>query len=576
LMKLKWTLARFVLAATPLLSILLWKPTIGGYVRAALWFTATFIPFYILRWPKILDGDGEGIAGAWGLKATCKCYSSPPPPMFPGRGVVSISNEGYETKICTYTTYALRPPQVEGELPRGGRSCGPGFKAGGKPLPPPLAASRVTHTDITADVVAVAWDAEGKAASIYLRGHDTVRIPRLLRPPTADNPYIEYEARLKYFSAARELAYTLLSRAKPRPSQGIRIGLDEQGREYRIPLTHMGVFGSTGCGKTSLLALLAERLAEKGYRTWIVDPYGEYTGLKSFQVLYTTPDPFELKSPEEITDLLETTSMIVFGPERGAYSPIVRQILLQTLRNSGNLKQAIAELERSIATSNRQDIISAAAAALRRLEPLRRIKWMKPGREIPDRAVFDISLLNPMARTLAANAIIEKAWETGNTVVLIDEAGSLARAVGQGYVAIPALEKVLTLGRSRRTYIVLADQYADRLPYALLGQMTKIWMRTNPPVPRSAPEDIRDILPRLARGEALINGTLVKIDPPPKLKSKVAAVVDKVSLEELEAFLQGTAAEEVKIKLWILGLAKGSELTRLGKRVYSALKSRVE
>lgn len=47
-----------------------------------------------------------------------------------------------------------------------------------------------------------------------------------------------------------------------------------------------------------MLALLATRLAERGYAVWIIDPYGEYD-FEGFETLYSVPDPFYKKDPDK-------------------------------------------------------------------------------------------------------------------------------------------------------------------------------------------------------------------------------------------------------------------------------------
>ena len=537
----------------------------GSTIRAVILATLSATLAYLLvakKWPKILDEDGEGIAGVWGLRAVCRKYSRPPPAYFSGRHLTAVGNEGYETKVCIYAYYLLKPPRIEEELPPGGEPCSPEFHVYPRPQPPVIFAER------SEEVALIAWHERGVGA--YPHGNATIRMPKTLKPPRQDNTWAEYRLYTDWIRQAKHLAYALLDRAKPSPTGEVRLGVDEHGGEYRLPLDHTGVFGSTGCGKSSTLALLAQRLAERGYRVWIVDPYGEYR-LEGFETLYSVPDPLEKKMPTEALQLLEDASILAFGVQRGSYSPIVYQVVKQALSGSRNIEEVVSKLRRQIAQADRWDVEQAIAAALRRLEPLAEVKWL--GKEIPGRVVFDISALTGMAKILAVNSVLEKAWEKGRTVVVVDEAGNLARTTGPGeYVALPALKKVIMLGRSRNVYVILADQYADRLPFSLLGQLTKIWMRHKPPLPLAAPQVVRGRLERLRTGEAIIDGTLVKIDPPPRLGTKLSSILEKITLEELKSFIEGNASPEVKRKVWRLGLARGSKLTERGRRVYRMLK----
>ncbi len=74
---------------------------------------------------------------------------------------------------------------------------------------------------------------------------------------------------------------------RPRPERRLLLGHSHDGTPLHLdPFTlvdgNIGIFGASGSGKSWLAGLLAEELLKQGYQVCIIDPEGDYRGLRAF------------------------------------------------------------------------------------------------------------------------------------------------------------------------------------------------------------------------------------------------------------------------------------------------------
>lgn len=74
---------------------------------------------------------------------------------------------------------------------------------------------------------------------------------------------------------------------RPRPDRRLLLGHSHDGTPVHLdPFAlvdgNLGVFGASGSGKSWLAGLLAEELLKQGYQVCIIDPEGDYRGLRAF------------------------------------------------------------------------------------------------------------------------------------------------------------------------------------------------------------------------------------------------------------------------------------------------------
>lgn len=89
------------------------------------------------------------------------------------------------------------------------------------------------------------------------------------------------------------MIYLPFKAAEERGSNSIRIGRDRQGNQINIdagllPSMHGIIIGPTGMGKTWTMKTLLIRMMSKGIMPIIIDPHGEYSGLKGVNTIDVT------------------------------------------------------------------------------------------------------------------------------------------------------------------------------------------------------------------------------------------------------------------------------------------------
>ncbi|MGH7254806.1 MAG: HAD hydrolase family protein, partial [Nitrospirales bacterium] len=95
----------------------------------------------------------------------------------------------------------------------------------------------------------------------------------------------------------------------------IPLGKDDTGREVSVPASrlagrNLGVFGDSGTGKSWMVGLLAEGLHHEEYQVLLIDPEGDFRGLRALpRFLAVEGDQSTLPTPAALVALLDASSV---------------------------------------------------------------------------------------------------------------------------------------------------------------------------------------------------------------------------------------------------------------------------
>lgn len=117
-----------------------------------------------------------------------------------------------------------------------------------------------------------------------------------------------------------------------RRERPILLGQDDEGRDVTLPASrlagrNLGVFGDSGTGKSWMVGLLAEGLHHEGYQVLLIDPEGDFRGLRVLpRFLALEGDSASLPAPPVVESLLDAAGVSVVldlsrypVPQRGVY-----------------------------------------------------------------------------------------------------------------------------------------------------------------------------------------------------------------------------------------------------------------
>src|SRR5262249_40768610 len=101
-----------------------------------------------------------------------------------------------------------------------------------------------------------------------------------------------------------ELLDNDLKPLRRRPKSGVRVGTDPQGNDLCVPVygTRVLVTGESAGGKSQLALAVLSQLMKMCYQTCVVDPEGDYQGLRDAVVLGTIQ---QTPVPEEVIQVLK-------------------------------------------------------------------------------------------------------------------------------------------------------------------------------------------------------------------------------------------------------------------------------
>jgi HAD superfamily hydrolase (TIGR01484 family) len=100
-----------------------------------------------------------------------------------------------------------------------------------------------------------------------------------------------------------------------RRERPISLGQDENGRAVTLPASrlagrNLGVFGDSGTGKSWMVGLLAEGLHHEGYQVLLVDPEGDFRGLRALpRFVALEGDRSSMPTPSAVVSLLDASGI---------------------------------------------------------------------------------------------------------------------------------------------------------------------------------------------------------------------------------------------------------------------------
>jgi hypothetical protein len=127
-----------------------------------------------------------------------------------------------------------------------------------------------------------------------------------------------------------ELLDNDLQKLHRRPGRGILMGSDLAGNDFRIPVygTRVLVIGGPASGKSKFAISMIEQLMEQHFQTCIIDPEGDYQGLKEPVVLGTLE---QAPAVEEVVQVIEDPDkscvVSLFGAPRDEQPAIFAKLL---------------------------------------------------------------------------------------------------------------------------------------------------------------------------------------------------------------------------------------------------------
>ncbi|HEY3391124.1 MAG TPA: HAD-IIB family hydrolase, partial [Lacipirellulaceae bacterium] len=114
------------------------------------------------------------------------------------------------------------------------------------------------------------------------------------------------------------------------PGRGISMGTDLAGGELCIPVygTRVLVTGGPAGGKSKFAVTMLEQLLDRGYQTVVVDPEGDYQGMKEPVVLGTLEQPPAVEEVIQVLDDPEKSCVVsLFGARREEQPEIFARLL---------------------------------------------------------------------------------------------------------------------------------------------------------------------------------------------------------------------------------------------------------
>jgi hydroxymethylpyrimidine pyrophosphatase-like HAD family hydrolase len=121
-----------------------------------------------------------------------------------------------------------------------------------------------------------------------------------------------------------------LKKLHRRPNRGIVMGSDLAGNEFRMPVygTRVLVTGGPAGGKSKFAVTMLEQLIQKCYQTVVVDPEGDYQGMKDPVVLGTLEQAPPVEEVLQVLDDPEKSCvMSLFGVKREEQPDVFARLL---------------------------------------------------------------------------------------------------------------------------------------------------------------------------------------------------------------------------------------------------------
>jgi len=351
--------------------------------------------------------------------------------------------------------------------------------------------------------------------------------------------------------------------------------------------------GAPGTGKSAALDTMLASVPES-WSVLVLDPTGEHAVLAKFGYRVARAGVDAKINPLELgpAGAFDVIAGVIEGYWRERVSPIVAEILRRALQASKNLAEAYDRIMKVLEQSQREDERSAAAALLRRLEPLLTCPALHGLELLPrGRAVIDMSSIeSEEAKTAFALTVLHAVYSSAKLgrwkgIVAIDEADRLGDCEVVNRIADELRQygvSVWTVGHS-----------LARIARKLADARAQMFFATMDPDTLEVADSRGEVLPRLGFAQALVRerGARERVVSltlnPDVLRSKalfkpgaplpvsqvaarhgvdprqLAAAFSRGTCEALLRFTSGLASQEDLVLLDELGLRKGKEATRL-------------
>jgi hypothetical protein len=265
--------------------------------------------------------------------------------------------------------------------------------------------------------------------------------------------------------------------------------------------------GAPGTGKSIMLDTMLAQVPE-WWNLLVLDPTGEHAILeklpdKGYAVLRAGVDVF--LNPLELgpAGAFDVVTGVIEGYWGERPSPIVSQTLSRALQGSKNLAEVYERVEKVLAGSSREDERSAAAALLRRLEPLLScpalygLELLPRGRVVIDMSTIESEAAKAAFALTALHAVYSSAklgkWRG---IVVVEEADRLGDCVVVNRIA-----------DELRKYNVSAwavGHSLTRIARKLADARYQLYFATTDPDTLKAVDPKGEVLPKLAFAQALV------------------------------------------------------------------------
>jgi len=452
------------------------------------------------------------------------------------------------------------------------------------------------------------------ALKIVVRASPVVDLTTKRRPQTPIPPRTPvYKASKEVLEEAFSICYsafTELYSDSPLWSW-VRIGVLRSHRDVEVKVNvdailskHLAILGSTGSGKSNLVAVLVDRIASLGGQVIIIDSHGEYSDMDFASKDVKKPVHFKAKvNPLKVSPMVLASTLI---PEAAATKQ--RNLLRKAIRELNSLytksgseraeaekkmaelvQRADKELEVEVEDTSGRRYLKALYALITKMrdsspssvkrdvfdsillkleksiveydvystDVVDPVDLLEPGRVVD----VDVSLLPDAARDEVVSYICRQVLQramTGKllpTLIVVEEAHLYVRSDSDS-AAKQAIERIAREGRKYGIGLVIVSQRPKGIDPNVLSQMNslcvlKIVQPEDQAYVKQYSEWMTDemlaALPTLERGEAILLGEWVRMP--------VAVLIDKhegkkrgVTTSSVKKWLDSKRAKEAKLK----------------------------
>ncbi|MEM2213870.1 MAG: ATP-binding protein [Candidatus Nezhaarchaeales archaeon] len=500
----------------------------------------------------------------------------------------------------------------------------------------------VTNVEVTDEALAEAIDSkEAEIMVKYAKAGGAMRIGVEASPVvdliTKRRPQVPIPPRTPVYIASKEVleetfsvcygAFAELYSDTPL-SSWVRIGVLRSHQDVEVKVNvdavlskHLAVLGSTGSGKSNLVAVLVDKVASLGGQVIIIDSHGEYSDMtvssKDAKLIH-----FEAKvNPLKVSPLVLASTLIpeaVATKQRNLLRKAIRE--LNTLYSKSGrekinaeerledlIQRASKELDVEVEDTSGRRYLKALYATVMCMKTNPAIDkrdhtvldniLLKLERSIVEYDVYstdvvdpvdllepgtivdvDVSLLPDAARNEVVSYICRQVLQraiTGKllpTLIVVEEAHLYLSSEAED-AAKQAIERIAREGRKYGVGLVIVSQRPKGIDPNVLSQINslcvlKIMQPEDQAYVKQYSEWLTDemlaALPTLERGEAILLGEWVRMP--------VAVKIDKhegkkkgITISSVKRWLDAKRTKEVKLK----GLLEEEEMIREAKEVFS-------